>query len=155
MKYSKKKRNLAVVISVIVLAVVIGIYFYTQKPAVTPRTYPYTSNFTHYGIQELKEGNLSPGIYNTAGYVVKIYTCPSCPPGAYCEPCMGDNIVISENNKMIIESYSDITEKELFIFAENPQQFELGRYYSFSIRISDYSSTSAPISGIELIGYNP
>ncbi len=96
-------------------------------------TYPNTSNFEFYPIHEINQNKFSSGTYNIKGYVVKIYTCPPCPKDAHCKMCMGNNIVISENNKML-ETYT-LTENELIIFVENPEQFELGKKYIFSIKI--------------------
>lgn len=140
---------------IVILAVVItGIYFYTQRTTDTSsiRAYPTISDFNFYPIHELKQGNFTSGTYNTEGVVVKIYTCPPCPEGILCKPCMRDNIVISENNK-ILKTYS-LTEHELIVFVENPKQFELGKKYKFTIRISDYNSTGEPINDVELVGYN-
>ncbi len=144
-------------IAIIVVLVIVGIYFYLQQPTNLENqiTYPTTSNLDFFQINEIKQNNFTSGNFNTEGYVVKIYTCPPCPndPSAgMCKPCDRDNIVISENNK-ILETYS-LTENELIIFVENPKQFELGKKYKFSIKILDYKSTGEPINYIELVGYD-
>jgi len=41
----------------------------------------------------------------------------------------------------------------MIIFVENPEQFELGRKYRFSIKIMDYKTTGEPINDVELVGY--
>jgi len=117
------------------------------------KTYPSVSNLEFYSIHELKQNNFSEGNYNTEGYVVKIYTCPPCPKGALCKMCMEPNIVISEDNKNL-DVYS-LTEKELLIFTSysNPNQFELGKKYRFSINITQYKSTGEPLNDIKLVGY--
>ena len=144
---------------VIILAIfVIGIFYFFYNQQVQPTnstnttTYPQASSLNFYPIHEIKSNKFDSGTFNTEGYVVKSYTCPSCPAGAQCKPCMRDNVVISENNKLL-ETYS-LTDKEMILFADNPKQFELGEKYTFSIKILDYKSTSESINDVEIIGYN-
>ncbi len=120
---------------------------------VEERSYPNVDeSYPNLLIHELKDSNYTSGNYNVDGYVVKIYTCPPCPKGAMCKPCMRDNIVISENNALL-DSYSP-SSSEIIIFTNNPKQFELGKKYKFSIRITDYKSTGEPLNNIELLGYD-
>ena len=67
---------------------------------------------------------------------------------------MGNNIVISEDKK-VVDSYY-LTQKDLIIFTQNynPKQFELGKKYKFSINITQFKSTSEPINDVNLVGYN-
>lgn len=146
------------ILAVILIIIASGVFYflYKQQPSQVNiqnnTTYPQISNFTFYPIHEIKLNKLNSGTYNTEGYVVKIYTCPPCPKGAQCKPCMRDNIVISENNKLL-ETYS-LSDKEMILFVNSPKQFELGKKYTFSIKILDYKSTSEPINDVEIIGYN-
>ena len=116
-------------------------------------SYPNT-NQSNYSLNfvELKESNYTSGNFNVEGYVVKIYTCPPCQKGDICKPCMRNNIVISENNK-VQDSYS-LSSSELILFTDNPKQFELTKKYKFSIKITDYKSTGEPINDIDLLGYD-
>jgi len=148
-----------ILMSLVILIIIItgGVFYFwnNQQPEETRdsnTTYPQSSNYTFYLIHEIKQNKFSSGIYNTGGYVVKIYTCPSCPNGAQCKPCMRDNIVISENNRFL-ETYS-LSNKEMVLFAVNPKQFELGKKYQFSIKVLNYKSTGEPINDVEIIGYN-
>ena len=102
-------------------------------------------------IHELKEIGPNSGNFIIGGYVVKIYTCPPCLRGELCKPCMKNNIVISEDNK-ILETYS-LTAKELIVFIDDPRQFELGKKYRFSIKILKQNSTGEPVNDIELLNY--
>lgn len=106
---------------------------------------------TH-SIRNFKAGNFSSGVCIVEGYVVKVYTCPACPQGAMCKPCMGDNIVISDNSKLI-DSYSQVTDSEVIVFTDNPNVFKLGKRYKLEIRISDKKSTLEPINNLELVSY--
>jgi len=156
------KQKYYISILALVIIVVAGIYFYATSNINTDqttntnnaRTYPTSSNsdIIFYPISEIKQRNLTTGIFNTEGFVVKIYTCPPCPKDAVCKMCMENNIVISENNK-ILETYS-LTEKELIIFVENPKQFELSKKYTFSINITNDKTTSTDINDIKLLEYD-
>jgi hypothetical protein len=65
---------------------------------------------------------------------------------------MGDNIIISEDSKLA--GNSSLFDKEMILFANNPQQFELGKKYNFSIKILNTKYAGGIINDAELIGYN-
>ncbi len=104
-----------------------------------------------YQIHEINLHKPGAGIYSTEGFVVKTYTCPACPEGAVCKPCMGDNIVISENNKML--KGFDLTAKELILFFNDVKQLEAGKKYKFLIKVTDKHTTNEEVSDIELVDY--
>jgi len=83
--------------------------------------------------------------------VVKIYTCPPCPEGAMCKPCMRNNILISENANLQ-ESYM-LAKKDMILFTDKAKDFRLGEKYRFSIKVMDYSTTGDSINDVELIGW--
>jgi len=117
------------------------------------KSYPISNiNYTLISISNLKQSKVTSRNYNIYGYVVKIFTCPPCPKGMICKPCMGDNIVISEENELM-DTYS-LSKTDLIVFCNNPKQFKLGQKYKFSITITDRKSTNEPINDIRLIGYN-
>lgn len=151
-------KKFALILIVILIIIVGGVFYFLYKQQLSQVniqnniTYPKTSNFVFYPIHELKLNKFNSGTYNTDGYVVKIYTCPPCPKGSQCKPCMRDNIVISESNKLL-EVYS-LSDKEMILFANNSKQFDLGKKYKFSIKILDYKSTGEPINDVEIVGYN-
>lgn len=140
-------------ITIIFILILILIIFISGCSDLQERTYPnFDSSYSSLTITELKDLKPDSGNFNVKGQIIKIYTCPPCPRGAMCGICMEDNIVISEDNE-IIEKY-DLTEKRLLIFADSPKQFELGKEYIFSIRITNHKSTNEPINDIELVGYS-
>ena len=110
-----------------------------------------TSGYKFQPISDFKKNNFTPGIYKTEGYIVKKYTCPICPQGAQCKPCMKNNIIISEENKTS-ETYS-LTDKDLIIFTNNPNQFTLNKKYTFTIKVLDYKSTGDSINDVELVSF--
>lgn len=84
-----------------------------------------------YSIHEIKKSK--PGsTYTTQGYVVYKYQCPPCPDGAQCKPCMRENVVISEQNK-IFENYNDLGDTELVVLAEKTGELQLGEKYYFIV----------------------
>lgn len=120
----------------------------------TPQSCPQdcqTSGYKFQPISEFKKNGFTSGTYETEGYVVKRYTCPICPQGAQCKPCMKNNIVISEENQTL-ETYS-LSDKNLIIFTNNPNQFTLNRKYTFIIKVLDYKSTGDSINDVELVSF--
>lgn len=149
------KKNLILIFVILIIVILIGgylVYIQLSQNEERQRTYPSSSDYSSVSISQLKETNQTSGNFNIEGYVVKIYTCPPCPIGAYCKMCMRDNLVISEENK-ILESYS-LTNKDLILFANNPKQFDLGRKYKFSVKILEYKSTGESLNDIEVVGYD-
>jgi hypothetical protein len=63
-------------------------------------------------------------------YVIDVYVCPPCPPGAICKPCNENNLTVVE------ETPGDITniplEKRVRIFSENPNRVKVGNRYLFT-----------------------
>jgi hypothetical protein len=117
-------------------------------------TYPPVQDYELITIRELKDSSPATGFFNVDGYVAKIFSCPPCPAGADCMPCMEENIVISEQAKTI-EAYTSISQSEMIIFAQNPERFfTSGENYFFSIRVRDQRTTDEPINDIELIGFS-
>lgn len=152
-----KQKYTLISISVLII-IVIGFFYFRpnqqpyQNEIVPIIPAPSISNSAFYSIHEIKLNTFNSGTYNTEGYVIKQFTCGRCPPGAQCKVCMGNNIVISENN-ILLDTYT-LTDTELILFTNIPSQFELGKKYKFSINILDKKSTGEPINDIELVSYS-
>jgi hypothetical protein len=86
-------------------------------------------------------------------FVVKVYTCPPCPAGAMCKPCMGDNIVISDDQKQM-GTYT-LTDNDIIVFTDKTKDFTTGKKYTFTIRLTDSKSTMDTINDVELVDYSP
>jgi hypothetical protein len=127
----------------------------TDEEALGPvaRTYPESSGFSFRPIHELNEPGLALGSYDTEGYVSKIFTCPPCPPRADCKPCMEDNVVLSESEK-VLESYT-LSSADVIVYAKQPRQLELGHKYTMSVTLSPGGSPHAPKAHVALVGYGP
>jgi hypothetical protein len=96
--------------------------------------------------------NPTHGIFVVAGFVAKRFVCPSCPPGATCKPCMGDNIVLSDDNRAI-ESYEQMGSREVIIFANSSevQKFRIGSYYRIRLEVLPSRTTSMAINNLRLV----
>lgn len=114
--------------------------------------YEETSSGKFLKISELNKLKPESGTFEIKGFVAKIYTCPPCPPDAKCKPCMRDNIVVSEENK-ILDSYN-LTDKEITVFPNKAESFSTGKQYQFTIKITEAKTTSANLNDIELIDSN-
>jgi hypothetical protein len=103
-------------------------------------------------ISQIKEQKPQEGIFITQGFIAKIYVCPPCPKGLLCKPCMGNNIVISEDKKNL-ETF-DLTSRELIIFVKDAaKKMVKGKQYSFTVKLTARKSTSEPLNDVELISY--
>ena len=108
------------------------------NPNLTDRTLPYSiKSATYISIPEFKALDDTSGsiTYNVGGYVSYIYTCPPCPKDAECKPCMGNNIIISEADKRL-EDYYSLSDSDIVVFVDEPNQLKLGGLYEFSLIIS-------------------
>ena len=159
-KKANMKTKLATLLLLLVLSLLsvasIAILFPRLNPGDEPPspTFPPSQDFESITIQDLKERKPTTGFFNVEGYVAKIFSCPPCPAGATCMPCMEENIVISEQVKTV-EAYTTISSSEMILFVQNPEQlFTLGEKCQFSIRVRDERTTDEPVNDIELIGFS-
>src|SRR3989344_3217629 len=128
----EKKKCLLVVIALLVL---LGIILAYQQFG-TSKTYQSIGDFDFYQIHEIKQKNFSFVSYNTEGFVESIYACPPWPRGAQCKLCMGDHILIAEVPTAKARVFQvPLEDWEMIIFVENPEQFELGKNYRFSVSV--------------------
>lgn len=88
--------------------------------------------------KEVKENNSNEkNTFALEAYVVKINSCIPCGDKTECTPCIPDHIIISEDSSILNENPSKLSEKELFVYAEVPEQFQIGGKYTFVIIQSD------------------
>lgn len=100
-------------------------------------------------ISAINQKKLSFGIYETVGYVVKVYRCPPCPEGALCKPCIGNYIVVSQEK--IEFDLHQVTDKQVIIFVDENTEFLIGKRYRFLVRILDVKTTDQAANNIQLI----
>lgn len=91
----------------------------------------------------------SPDTVELRAYVLDVYHCPPCPPGAICKPCIEDNISVVEDKP------TDITkiplEKRVRIFIANQKGFEAGKQYLFVVKFRN--KKSSPKDNLMLISF--
>jgi hypothetical protein len=100
---------------------------------------------------DLKRNDSIRGPFIVAGFVIQIYKCPPCPPGAICKPCLGDHIVVTDN----MNEKDAASIQRLRIFTDKPEQFELNKKYSFTVKTRGKTTSSHPIEEVTLISFEP
>jgi hypothetical protein len=98
---------------------------------------------------DLKGGNSIEGSFKIAGFVIDIYECPPCPPGAICKPCIGDNIVVTDN----LKERDPKLIRRLRIFTEKPNRFELNKSYTFTVTVRGNIRQGQAIENTNLISF--
>jgi hypothetical protein len=87
--------------------------------------------------------------YRLRGYVVKQYRCPPCPPGASCKPCMGNNVVISDDPDR--HELYDLDDRDVIVFLEDPESLELGASVEVDVRVLDRRQSNRGINDLALV----
>jgi hypothetical protein len=140
------------IVLIIILILSAGSSFYFLKPTqvkVIDGDYPLSNNYVLHTIQDLKSGNNETGFYDIEGYIVKDYTCPFCPEGDQCKPCMKDNIIVSE--KKVYSDNNSLSDDEILLFVNGSKEFKLGEKYRFSIKLLNSKNINGKIN-YELVG---
>ncbi len=92
-------------------------------------------------------------VHRLRGYVVKRYTCPPCPKGAMCKPCMGDNIVLSDDPKL--HTIYDLDDRDVIVFTKAPMNFQLSEQVTLQVRALARQSSNKGIADLELLQREP
>jgi hypothetical protein len=100
---------------------------------------------------DLQRGDSIAGPFRIEGFVIDIYKCPPCPPQAMCKPCIPDNIVVTNN----IDEQDLSKVKRLRISTDKPEQFELKKKYSFTVRAKGKTAPDHPLEEVALITFEP
>jgi len=96
--------------------------------------------------------SVDPGAepFKIEGFVIQIYACPPCPRGAMCKPCIGDHIVATDNPE---EKDANLV-RRLRIFTSKPEQFDLKKKYSFTVKLRHKAQKGRPIEEVELLRFD-
>jgi hypothetical protein len=97
----------------------------------------------------LSRSDLDAAPFRIEGFVLQINKCPPCPQGAQCKPCLGDHIVITDN----LSEKDPPLIKRLRIFNMKPEQFELGKKYSFLVKVRGKLHEGRAIEEVDLIKF--
>ena len=100
---------------------------------------------------DLQRNDSIEGPFRIVGYVIDIYKCPPCPPQAMCKPCIPDNIVVTDN----IDEKDLSRIKRLRISTDKPEQFELKKKYTFTVKVKGKVPSGRAIQDVDLISFEP
>ena len=100
---------------------------------------------------DLQRNDLDEAPFRIEGYVLQIYKCPPCPVGAQCKPCLGDHVVVTDN----LNEKNPVLIKHLRIFNKKPEQFEVGKRYSFLVKVRGKIREGRPTEEVDLINFDP
>jgi hypothetical protein len=100
---------------------------------------------------DLKRNDSIKGTFIVVAFVIQTYKCPPCPPNAMCKPCLGDHIVVTDN----VDEKDPARIQRLHIFTDKPEQFELKKKYSFTVRPRGKTAPGHAIENVELISFEP
>jgi hypothetical protein len=105
-------------------------------------------------VTQLRASNPRPAsTHRLRGFVVKRYACPPCPPNALCKPCMGNNIVLSDDDEP--HELYDLDERDVIVFTDTPMSFALGAQLTIEVRVLDRQSSNKGIADLELVKREP
>lgn len=123
-------------------------YLKLNKPLTFNEGVDFARNYL--SIRELNHKNLTFGVYETDGYVVKIYSCPPCPEQSYCKPCQVEHVVIS-GNPSELSNYNDMTDNEVVVFTHDNSHFNLGQKYRFIFKVLNSKTVNQLSNNLQLI----
>ena len=112
------------------------------------RTYPPASSYQLVTISELNNTVPLPGEYNIRGYAVDV---PTCPKDVLCIPVMGIGFYEVD---VVSPSDSAFLERGIFIAADTPEQFTVGKRYELSVQVEHDRVESAAWPSPVLVGYD-
>jgi hypothetical protein len=92
------------------------------------------------------------GRFNVAGYVVRVYLCPACPPGAACKPCLGDHLVVSDQRHVLAPG-DDLGASDVLIFGARAdlQGLKIGNRYEMEVDVRGARSARQSINDLTLV----
>ncbi len=124
---------------------------FSQAPAVSAlqdTTQPPPPRLT---FSDLKRNDSIKGTFIVVAFVIQTYKCPPCPPNAMCKPCLGDHIVVTDK----VDEKDPARIQRLRIFTDKPEQFELKKKYSFTVRTRGKTAPDHPLEEVDLISFEP
>ena len=140
-----------------VLLVVVGALAACDGDGV--RRYPAPLDLPTASVSELRTTAPVPGRYNVEATIVEVTTC-YCPPDVFCAPCaFADGVVVSETGAPFPESDADSLDGAgyLHVAAEDPEQFERGGRYLFSVAVDwrpeSVDGRAPTLVNTDLLGY--
>lgn len=165
MSQTPNKKNLSMVIGIVVVLLVVAITYAKYGTTPSPRTVNSVvqqgnSNSTRtdsdaseppfHQIHQLKGSDLPAGTYSTQGYVLKKTVCPPDPQPGLSAPCPKDHIIVSETNRTT--EIFPLREQDMVVYIKNSNPFKVGKLYRFKVKKTTYlNSQDKQESSFELL----
>lgn len=109
-------------------------------------------------VNEIRELDPTSGSFTIVGYISNRFTCPPCPEGSVCKPCMPDNVIVSETYDPDTK-YTDHANHVTVLLPSNkkPEETELtvGRRYELTITVDSAATMNFGLQNFELQSYKP
>ena len=121
----------------------------SQAPAFSAAQDPTPTPAPRLTFSDLKRNDSINGTFIVDGFVIDTYKCPPCPPNAMCKPCIPDYIMITDN----IDEKDPALIQRLRIFTDKPEQFELKKKYSFTVKVKGQPPKGRAIENADLISF--
>jgi hypothetical protein len=84
--------------------------------------------------------------FRIEGFVLDIYKCQPCPPGAMCKPCIPDNVTIVDSSDL-----TDISKlKRLRIYTDKTDRFEVKKEYLLTVKVKGNLASGRQITDVDL-----
>ena len=77
------------------------------------------------------------GTYAVSAYVVDVDLCPPCPPGAFCKPCIPDNITLSDLPSLMQAQAQGSPTLRVFVTTAQGARLQVGKRYDMQIQASN------------------
>jgi len=87
-------------------------------------------------IKEINEGLPELGTIFIDAYVSEVYECPPCPETGFCNPCVGNHLIITDMNEYVPNHIADT--RAFFLFVDDVSMFETEHKYHFILDILAY-----------------
>jgi hypothetical protein len=86
-------------------------------------------------------------VFRIEGYVLDIYKCPPCPPGAMCKPCIPDNITLVDS-----PDRSELSKlKRLPIYTDKTDKFRFTGRYRLTVKVKGDLAAGKPVASVDLV----
>jgi len=100
-------------------------------------------------IKELRATAPTSGVWLLEGTVSKKFVCPPCPEGAKCKPCMGNNVVLSIDDRRH-QGYDTLNDGDLILFGDGIVALELGTRYVVLVEVLDQRQSQRGMNDLAL-----
>jgi hypothetical protein len=107
-------------------------------------------------ISQINNRKVSKGIFVVKGFVSEIYKCPKCPEGAFCEPCMAPNIILSEMYPETDLYTKKAANKRLLVYTDKAETFIISSKVTLKIKLDLQDSVDVTVpASVKLISVEP